>query len=126
MATTIATAAGGIVPTAIPDVTNEEHMSCICEHCILIDTEWATTATDKKRVQAIQNAEHERVNLSQQGCGGGRGTGGRGGDGRGHDNQVEIEDVAGVVEITPTKQTVDVVAIMFLPMSGPPWTKIST
>ena len=37
MATTIAAAAGGIVPTDISDVTYEEHMSCIREHCILID-----------------------------------------------------------------------------------------
>ena len=53
----------------------------------------STTAADKKRVQAIQKAERERVeannvNLSQQGCGGGHGTGGWGGDGRGRDNQV--------------------------------------
>ena len=93
MATTIAAAASGIVPTAIPDVTYEEHMSRIREHCILIDTEWALTAADKKRTQAIQKAERERVeannmNLSQQGGGPGCGTGGRGGDGRGRDNQV--------------------------------------
>ena len=93
MATTIPAAAGGIVPTAIPDVTYEEHMTRIREHCILIVTERATTAADKKLVQAIQKAERERVeannvNLSQQGCGGGRGTGGWGGDGQGHDNQV--------------------------------------
>ena len=92
MATTITAAASGIVPTAIPDITYEEHMSRIREHCILIDTEWATTAADKKRVQAIQKAEHERVemnnaNLAQQGHGGGRGTGGWGGDRRGRDNQ---------------------------------------
>ena len=48
MATTIAEAAGGIVPTDIPDVTYEEPMSCIREHCILIDTERALTAADKK------------------------------------------------------------------------------
>ena len=104
MATTIAAAASGIVPTAIPDVTYEEHMSRIHPHCILIDTEWATTAADKKRVQGIQKAERERVetnnaNLSQQGRGGGRGTGGRGDDGWGRDNL----DVAGVAEIMPTK-----------------------
>ena len=93
MATTIAAAASGIVPTAIPDVTYEEHMSRIREHCILIDKERALTAVDKKHIQAIQKAECERVdtnnmNLSQQGRGGGRGTSGRGGDGRGCDNQV--------------------------------------
>ena len=92
MATTITTATGGIVPTVIPDVTYEEHMSRICEHCILIDTERATTTTDKKHVQAIQKAECERVetnnaNLSQQGRGGGCGSGGWGGDGQGHNNQ---------------------------------------
>ena len=86
MATTIATAAGGIVPTAIPDITYEEHMSHIREHCILIDTEQATTAADKKCVQVIQKAECKRVetnnaNLSQKGRGGGRGSGGWGGDG---------------------------------------------
>ena len=94
MATTIATAASGIVPTAIPDVTYEEHMSRIREHCILIDTERATTAADKKCIQAIQKAKCKRVetnntNLSQQGRGGGHGTGGRGGNGRGRDNQVQ-------------------------------------
>ena len=93
MATTIAAAAGGIVPTDIPDVTYEEHMSHIHEHCILIDTERALTVADKKRTQAIQKAERERVevnntNLSQQGRGPVRGNGGRGGDGRGRDNQV--------------------------------------
>ena len=92
MATTIAAAAGGIVPTAIPDVTYKEHMSRIHEHCILIDTERATTATDKKRVQAIQKAECKRVetnnaNLSQQGHGGSHTSGGQGGDGRGCNNQ---------------------------------------
>ena len=50
MATTITAAAGRIVPIAIPDVTYEEHISRIREHCILIDTERATTAADKKRV----------------------------------------------------------------------------
>ena len=60
-ATTIAAAAGGIVPTDIPDVTYEEHMSRIHEHCILIDTERALTVADKKRTQAIQKAERERV-----------------------------------------------------------------
>ena len=78
MATTIAAATGGIVPTDIPDVTYEEHMSCIREHCILIDMERALTAADKKHTQAIQKAERKRVeanstNLSQQGRGPGHG-----------------------------------------------------
>ena len=61
MATTIATAAGGIVPTDIPDVTYEEHMSRIREHCILIDTERALTVADKKRTQSIQKANAKEL-----------------------------------------------------------------
>ena len=41
MAGTVAAAAGGTAPLTFPMLTYEEHMSNICEHSIVIDTEHA-------------------------------------------------------------------------------------
>ena len=130
MATTIAAAASGIVPTAIPDVTYEEHMSRIREHCILIDTERALTAADKKGPKPSKRLNAKELKptiltfpnrvvvpvVVQV-------------DGEVTDevatNRFGTEDVAMVAEITPANRVVDVVAIMFLPTSGPRWTKTS-
>ena len=53
----MASAATSLTPSAISDVTYKKHMSHLCEHAILMDTEQATITAEKKRVQAFQKAE---------------------------------------------------------------------
>ena len=130
MATTIAAAAGGIVPTDIPDVTYEEHMSRIREHCILIDTERALTVADKnvpkpsKRPNAKELKRTIRTFLNRVVVPAMVLV-----DGEATDEaaiiKFETKDVAVVAETMPTNRAVDVVATMFLPTSGPRWTKTS-
>ena len=86
----MASAAGGVTPPAIPNVTYEPHMSHIHEHSILIDTEHAAINAEKKRVQAIQKAEHDHLEVNSSnttsGHGNSRHTGGQGGDSHGRNN----------------------------------------
>ena len=76
-------------PMALSTLSYEEHMSNIQEHSIMIDTEHATTATDKKHTQSIQKVEHECLeasNANSVNCNSGHGTGGQGNDSGGHDS----------------------------------------
>ena len=89
MARVIGAAAASTALMALSTLSYEEHMSNIQEHSIMIDTERATTATDKKHTQSIQRVEHECLeasNANSVNCNSGHGTGGQRNDSAGHDS----------------------------------------
>ena len=89
MAGAVATAAGGTEPLTLLMLMYKEHMSNRCEHSIVIDTEHAMVAADKKLVQAIQKAkckwiESSNTNTNNQGTS--HGGGGQSNDPSSHDS----------------------------------------